>query len=381
MIERKAVYYGQVELIPGIVCDAYVLDDGTAVMSERGAADLLGMNHKALQNVATTGVPKTLKPFINKDFNVATTLVEVTAKNSRHKGRKIVVYSSNVIEAIMRAYTTAVGNNVLQKNQMHIGRRCVLLLSTLVQTALEVAIREACGLSPNVQAIAQQRYTDIVELMKESGLKCSVNDDIAIKTDITEFLDIPLTTLNGFLDRHKSEIKPIQLDLATIRAIGSTASRMNGYDVKDVGTIALGMDSVIGIGLKEKMFGSVSSLAKLDTKGEIEWQQILAEVFAGFTFYHNYTIGKKYRVDFYIKELNLILECNGYDNHASYNQVDEAKREKFLNKYRLVRFHHLIDLKTFFNGILRAKAGNVIRLDNVGFAYPQTSKPTTINVT
>jgi very-short-patch-repair endonuclease len=137
------------------------------------------------------------------------------------------------------------------------------------------------------------------------------------------------------------------------------------------------MDSVIGIDLKEKMFGSVSSLTKLDTKGEIEWQQVLAEVFAGLNFYHNYQIGK-YRVDFYIKELNLILECNGYDNHASYNQAEEAKREKFLNKYRLVRFHHLIDLKTLFNGILRAKAGNVIRLDNVGFAYPKASNSATL---
>jgi len=380
MTERKAVHYGQIELIPGIICDGYVLDNGQAVLSERGTADLLGMSHTALQNVATTGVPKTLKPFINKDFSAATTLVEVVAENSPHKGRNIVVYSSNVIEAIMRAYTTAVGNNVLQRNQMHIGRRCVLLLSALVQTALEVAIREACGLSPNIQATAQKRYTDIVELMKESGLKCSVNNNIAIKTDITNFLDIPLGTLNGFLDRHKSEIKPIQLDIATIRAISPTATRMNGYNVKDVGTIAFGMDSVIGIGLKEKMFGSVSSLAKLDTKGEIEWQQVLAEVFAGFSFYHNYQIGK-YRVDFYIKELNLILECNGYNNHASYNQVEEAKREKFLNKHRLVRFHHQIDWKTLVNGILRAKAGTIIRLDNVGFAYPQTSKPVAVNVT
>jgi hypothetical protein len=40
--ERKAVSYGQVELIPGIICDGYVLNDNTAVLSERGAADLLG---------------------------------------------------------------------------------------------------------------------------------------------------------------------------------------------------------------------------------------------------------------------------------------------------------------------------------------------------
>lgn len=73
MQEQKAVYYGQVELIPGIMCDGYVLDDGTAVMSERGTADFLGMNHKALQDVATTGIPKTLKPFIDNGLSVATT--------------------------------------------------------------------------------------------------------------------------------------------------------------------------------------------------------------------------------------------------------------------------------------------------------------------
>ena len=44
MKEPKAIYYGKVELIPGIICDGYVLDDGTAVMSERGTANLLGMN-------------------------------------------------------------------------------------------------------------------------------------------------------------------------------------------------------------------------------------------------------------------------------------------------------------------------------------------------
>ncbi len=89
--ERKAVHYGQLELIPGIICDAYVLDDGTPVMSERGTADLLGMKQSSLQNVTVTGVPKTLKPFIRKDFNMTVTLVEVAAKNSPHKGRKITV--------------------------------------------------------------------------------------------------------------------------------------------------------------------------------------------------------------------------------------------------------------------------------------------------
>jgi very-short-patch-repair endonuclease len=203
--------------------------------------------------------------------------------------------------------------------------------------------------------------------MKESGLKCSVNEEIAIKTDITDFLDIPLSTLNSYLSKRRYEIKPIELDKKTIRAIGSKASRLNGYHVQDVGTIALGMDSVVGIGLKEKMFGRVSSLAKFETKGEIEWQQILAEIFAGFSFYHNYQIGN-YRVDFYVKELDLILEHNGYDDHAHYDPIDEMKREQFFNNYRVVRFHHQTDLKTLFNSILRAKIGTIIKLynENVG---------------
>jgi hypothetical protein len=82
MIERKAVYYGQVELIPGIVCDGYVLDDDTAVVSFRGTAKLLSMHHGALQNMATKTIPKSLKPFWDKGSNMATKTIMVVAKNS-----------------------------------------------------------------------------------------------------------------------------------------------------------------------------------------------------------------------------------------------------------------------------------------------------------
>ncbi len=44
MTTRKAVFYGKVELIPGITCDGYVLDDNSATLSERGTAKLLGIN-------------------------------------------------------------------------------------------------------------------------------------------------------------------------------------------------------------------------------------------------------------------------------------------------------------------------------------------------
>jgi len=80
-------------------------------------------------------------------------------------------------------------------------------------------------------------------------------------------------------------LKPFQLDSQTIKQSGSKASRMNGYSLEDVGKMVLGMDSVIGIELKKQVFGSVSTLAKFDTKGGIG-------------------------------------ECNGYDNHSSYDLIN-----------------------------------------------------------
>ena len=71
-----------------------MLDDDTAVMSERGTADLLGVDQKLLNRVKTNWPPKVLKPFIDEGLNVKTNSVEVVAKNSPYQGRKIVIYES-----------------------------------------------------------------------------------------------------------------------------------------------------------------------------------------------------------------------------------------------------------------------------------------------
>jgi very-short-patch-repair endonuclease len=379
MQEQKAVYYGQVELIPGIMCDGYVLDDGAAVMSERGTADLLGIGRMALHRMEPKWPPKTLKPFIDKASSMEPKSIKVAAKNSPYQGRDITVYDSCFIESFIRGYALALANRKLRSNQRHIGERCVVLQSALTRSAIDIAIKQACGFSPNIQETAQKHYKDVVELIKDFGFTCSIDNDIAIKTDITDFLDIPQSTLNSFLNKHRNKIEPIKLDRATIRAAGLKAPRMNGYRLEDVGTIALGMDSVIGIELKKQVFGSVSSLAKLETKGEIEWQQVLAKIFAGFSFHHNYPIGI-YRVDFFVEELKLILECNGYNNHIHYDKKKEAAREKFINKgHRLVRFHHKTDWETLVSGILHAQVGTVIKLYDVDSIYPETFQSATFN--
>ncbi len=374
MQKLQAVHYGEIELIPGVKCDGYILSDGTACLSERGTAELLGMKHASLQSVAVNWPPKTVKSFINNDFIVAVKSVIVTAKNSPHKGRTIKVYNTLFIESFIRGYALAFANEILRPNQKHIGKRCSILACALIITALESAIQQACGLSPNIPKIAKQSYTDVAKRLKALGLICSIESEIATKKDIAKFTGLPISTINYFLKIHSDTIDTIQLDLPTIRQSGSNANRMNGYSLEDVGKMVLGMDSVVGIELKKQVFGSVSSLAKFDTKGEIEWQQVLAKVFKGFGFQHNYTIGK-YRVDFFVKDLMLVLECNGYDNHQNYDPMEEAQREKYLTRnYNIVRFHHKIGLEALFNGILQAKLGKVVKLYDVEYVYSKESE-------
>jgi len=46
------------------------------------------------------------------------------------------------------------------------------------------------------------------------------------------------------------------------------------HPLKEVIKIALGMDSVVGIELKKKVFGQVGSFVKAETKEEIQWCEV-----------------------------------------------------------------------------------------------------------
>ncbi len=155
---------------------------------------------------------------------------------------------------------------------------------------------------------------------------------------------------------------------------------MNGYNLDDVAKIAMGMDTVAGISLKRKVFGQIGSFAKPDTRDEIMWRKTLSEIFDGFDLRYNYQIGK-YKADFFVAKLMLVLECNGYC-HRYYDHAEEAKREKFISRhYGMVRFDHKVSLETLFNGILQAKPGTVIRLydfRNIDKAVPSHIKRLTI---
>ncbi|MDM8563745.1 DUF559 domain-containing protein, partial [Candidatus Marithioploca araucensis] len=327
--------------------------------SERGTADLLGVDHMHLNRMATNWPPKTLKPFTDNSFTMRGNFVEVIAESSPYYGRNIVVYTSATIEILIRTYASAFMNDGLRKNQIHVGKRAVALLISLVRTVLDATIKQACGLSPDIQQTAQKNYIDAVKLIKDFGFTCTAPNDIAIKKDIAQFLDVPESTLNSFLRKHKGEIEPLKLDSATIRSFGGKASQMNGYHLDEVTKIALGMDSVVGIELKKKVFGEIGSFAKPSTSLEVQWREVLSNVFKGFDLHFNYPIGS-YKVDFFVAKLMLVLECNGYC-HRYYDDEQEKVREKLITqKYSLVRFHHKVSLETLFNGILQAKPGTTV---------------------
>ncbi|KOR27382.1 hypothetical protein TI03_07025, partial [Achromatium sp. WMS1] len=191
---------------------------------------------------------------------------------------------------------------------------CQAILQALSKTGEVALIDEVTGYqyqrAPDaLQQTAKAEYIDAVKILKEAGFKCSAPNDIAIKKDIAQFLDIPESTLDGFLRKHKTDIRPIKLDLETIRSIGFKASRMNGYSLDDVTKVALGMDSVVGMNLKRQVFGQVGPFVKLQTPVEIQWREVLAKIFAGFDLHFNYQIGS-YKVDFFVAKLLLVLECN-----------------------------------------------------------------------
>jgi len=292
-----------------------------------------------------------------------TNLVKVTAENSPYQGRNIVTYAVETIETLIAGYAFALAHRALRENQRHIGERCTILAASLIRTALNAAIREACGLSPNVQKTAQQHYIDATKLIHEAGFVCSVKDHhIATKKDISQFLGIPLSTLNGFLRKHRDHIKPIPLDREVTRPLGFKSARVNGYSVEDVAKIAFSMNTVPGIKLKEQLFGQIGVFAKPDTSQEVQWQAKLGETFEGLGFQHNYRLGP-YRADFFIGSARVVLECNGYE-HRYYNADQEKEREKFITQdYGLIRFHHHACLEKVVNAILRVKPGEVIRLN------------------
>ena len=160
--QNKAIYYGELEIIPTIGGDCYILDDCRCVMSENGFARLLGVDSKLLNRIRTNWPPKTLESFCNKDLTIITTLAEVTAKKCPYSGRNIVVYDVPLMEEIIRTYALAYANGCLRRNQLHLGETCADLLKALIKMSLSMRIELSCGLQPRPQQVVRRCHWDTI---------------------------------------------------------------------------------------------------------------------------------------------------------------------------------------------------------------------------
>jgi hypothetical protein len=140
------LYYGNINISSEIDCDGYILENGEAGLSEKGAASLLGINRRGLLKIGKNGIPNKLKRFMESDEILNIFPVKVMAKDSPHVNRNINFYSVESIELLLRVYALGLVNGVLQKNQLHIGKRAVIVQHGLVKSTLSAIIRNSCGL-------------------------------------------------------------------------------------------------------------------------------------------------------------------------------------------------------------------------------------------
>jgi very-short-patch-repair endonuclease len=82
------------------------------------------------------------------------------------------------------------------------------------------------------------------------------------------------------------------------------------------------MDTAVGIEIKKSMFGDVARFVNLQPKKETQWLNAFCRAFDGLGLCHNYQLDQ-YRVDFFVQDLMLVLECNGY-GHRYYDAEQEA---------------------------------------------------------
>ena len=157
-LQKRALYYGEAEILPNVLCECYVLEDAQSVMSERGLSSLLEMNQMALNRMKTNWPPKTLESFCDKGWSMETTFAFVEAEKSPYKNQSIVVYDARMIEEIIRVYAMAYSCGALRENQIHIGKRSAMLVQILVKTALHIHIEHACGLKVSPQKIVKRYY-------------------------------------------------------------------------------------------------------------------------------------------------------------------------------------------------------------------------------
>jgi hypothetical protein len=136
----KAICQGEIPL-GNTTLPCYVLEDGTRVLTQTGAAQSLGMNRFAqLPKFATSN---SIAPFISKE---ATDLLNNPVKfTPLHGGQAAYGFKATVLVDICDAVLQARKEGKLKDNQLSLADQCEILTRSLAKTGIIALIDEATG--------------------------------------------------------------------------------------------------------------------------------------------------------------------------------------------------------------------------------------------
>lgn len=90
------------------------------------------------------------------------------------------------------------------------------------------------------------------------------------------------------------------------------------------------------------------------------WQQLKNKQMHGYLFNRQKPLGR-YIVDFYCRELNLVIEIDGDSHDTEYAQVNDAIRQEVLEKMGLHFLRYAdMDVKTKMSFVLLSIESNVV---------------------
>lgn len=157
---QKAMYSGKLP-IGNIELDAYVLEDGTRILSQSAIYDALGSVRKG--NYTRTELPSfisadNLKPYINQDFLSCTKLINFTDGKQVKSG-----YNGILLPRLCKVYLDAWHDNVLKPGQIGRAKQAGVLLSALGDVGITALIDEATGYQ-------QDRKSDALRVLLDAYL-------------------------------------------------------------------------------------------------------------------------------------------------------------------------------------------------------------------
>lgn len=136
--------------IGDLIIPCAVLEDGTRVLTQRGMLRALGRNERASGKKGREGdagmLPdfmrsKAINPYISEELSLAATPIVFAQKG----GGKAYGYKAEALPLVCDAYLSAREAGALSASQVHIAKRCEMLVRSLAKVGIIALVDEATG--------------------------------------------------------------------------------------------------------------------------------------------------------------------------------------------------------------------------------------------